>query len=553
MTGAELYANQVLNGDILAPSYIALAAQRFNDWLDDPEITYDSKEAQRVIDWFENNLCLWEDDWEGQPFKLELWQQFIIQQIFGLKRDGRRLISKAYIQVPRKNAKTTLAAGIVDFHLIGDTQNTPQILVGASNEDQAKICTTTASKILKASPRIKPHIKAGNIKIHDHYKRTSIIYYEPKKGYVVPWTKGGKGKDGFNPSVGVVDEYHEAETDELLEAIRAGQGARKEPLLLVITTAGFNKDGPCYSILRRTGIEILQKQKHDDTQLVIIYEPDEDDDWEDETTWQKVNPNWGVSVFPHYMHDRYVEAKNEGASKEVKFKTKNLNVWTDSNTVWIQDDKWMANKLEPEKDLVYELGLDMAFKNDWCAAVLVGKNEGTGEYSVIPYFWIPDATIKERVKKENSLIEDWINQGLLFATEGDVTDHSVINDFILNLRNEYKINSCIADPAFAISTINALNAAGLECYELNQTPSKLTQPTNLFHEIVLKKKLRHGGHPILRWMMANVILKEYGSSNLVKITKENESGKIDGIDAIINGLVPFTIEKNEAIIRFDYV
>ena len=185
-----------------------------------------------------------------------------------------------------------------------------------------------------------------------------------------------------------------------------GEGARLNPLLIVITTAGFKKDGPCYSQLRKVSVDILEGKKHDDSQLAIIYEPDPEDDWEKEETWRKANPNFGVSVYPHYLKERYIEAKNEGATKEVDFKTKNVNIWTNAASVWIPDRIWMQNKTEPKTGLTYETGLDIGFKRDWCAWVLNGIDE-EGYHSLIPYFWIPEDTVQDKAKHENSNILDF--------------------------------------------------------------------------------------------------------------------------------------------------
>ena len=165
MTAAERYSKDVLSGKLTVSKFIYQAAERFEGWLKDKSITYDRKAAERVVNWFEKNLHHWEGEWRGKPFILEDWQKFILQQIFGLKRDGRRLITKSYIEVARKNAKTTLSAGITLYHLFADEEQSPQILVGANNEDQAKICTTCAANILEISPNFKPHIEADNIKI----------------------------------------------------------------------------------------------------------------------------------------------------------------------------------------------------------------------------------------------------------------------------------------------------------------------------------------------------------------------------------------------------
>jgi len=547
LTAAERYAKKCLK-DKDVSSYVKQSAKRFLNFLERDDITYDVEKAEHVVNWFEKNLKHWEGKWRGKDFILEDWQKYILQQIFGLYKNGRRLITKSYIEVARKNSKTTLSAGISLYHLFADTEQSPQILVGANNEDQAKICTTCAANMLEISPNFKPHIEAENIKIFRYRDKCPTISYRQKNGRIEAMSRDLKTKDGFNPSLGIIDEYHEADTSGLLDVIRSGQGARENPLLIVITTAGFKKDGPCYSQLRRVSLDILEGKLHDDSQLSVIFEPDVNDDWEKENTWKKSNPNFGVSVFPNYLKERYLEAKNEGATKERDFKTKNLNIWTDTSAAWISDRIWMNNDKEPQTGIVYEAGLDMAFKRDWAAFVMVGKSEDG--YSVIPYFWIPEDTVNEKLKNENSNLLDWIDKGLVFKTEGNVTDHDAIAEFILQKRQEEKINTVIADPAYAISVINRLNKEGLETLDLPQTPTKLTQPTTFAYELIKQKKIRHGGHPVLRWMMGNCVLKEY-NSGLIKITKENEHSKIDGIDAMINALVPYLVEKQETKIIMD--
>ena len=543
MTAAEQYAKDVLGGKKVVGQFMHQAAKRFLDLLGREDILYDVAEAERVVTWFETNLKHWEGKWRGKPFILEDWQKFILQQIFGLKREGRRLITKAYIEVARKNSKTTFSAGISLFHMFADSEQSPQVLVGANNEDQAKICTTCAANILEISPNFLPHLDDNSIKVYRYKDKCTAISYPHKNGRIEAMSRDLKTKDGFNPSLGIIDEYHEADTPGLLNVIRSGQGARENPLLIVITTAGFKKEGPCYSQLRRVSVDILAGKKTDDTQLSVIYELDTSDSWEDRDNWAKANPNYGVSVFPHYLDERFTEARNEGASKEVDFKTKNLNTWTDASTVWIQDHIWMKNKDKPKPCAFYYSGLDIAVKRDWSAYVLIGQSED-GYYNVIPYFWIPKDTVAEKVKNENSNLLDWIEQGLVFTTPGNVTDHDAVAAFILEKRKEFTINNCIADGAYCISIINQLNAGGLETLELPQTPTRLTQPTTLLYELIMDGKVRHGGNPVLRWMIGNAILKEFGSG-LCKIEKENQLGKIDGIDALINGLVPFTIPKEE--------
>ena len=545
MTAAEIYAKQVLEGKIVTGIFIKQAAQRFLDFLERDDIEYDIVTANKVVNWIEGNLVHWEGEWRGKPFILEPWQKFMLQQIFGLKKDGRRLITKAYIQVSRKNTKTTMSAAIAAYHLFADTEQSPQVLVGANNEDQAKLCTTCCANILEISPKFRGYIDNKLIKIFRFKDKCSSITYPKNNGRIEAISRDLKTKDGSNPSLGIIDEYMEADNPGLLNVIRSGQAARLNPLLIVITTAGSKKEGPCYSQLRKVSVEVLNGLKTDDSQLAIIYELDAGDDYRDPEIAIKANPNYGVSVYANYLKERVLEAKNEGASKEVDVRTKNFNEWTDVSTVWISDHIWMKNNTVPiTNGITFHSGLDIAVIRDWSAWVLVGKDLA-GDYHIHPYFWIPEETVQYKLKNENSNLLDWIEQGLVFTTPGNVTDHDLVSQFILEKSRELNVQDVLADKAYCISIMNQLNAAGLECLAVNQTPTQLTQPTTLFYELVMEGRIKHGGNPVLRWMMASCILKEY-TSGLSKVMKEkNTKNKIDGIDALINGLVPYAIEQEE--------
>jgi len=542
MNEVEIYARDIIKGAIIAPSLVVKSCERFITLCKRNDVSYRPEIANKKVVFIETHVYQWEGDWEGVPFSLELWQKFIIHYIFGLfNKEGRRLITRAYIQIPRKNGKTAFLAALTNDHLFADPVKTPQILVGANNEDQSKICTTSVAKMIEASPTLNKYYEAKIVRIFSYKGRTSSIVHDKRNGMVLAMSRDMKSKDGFNPSLGIVDEYQEADDSRLLDVIRSGQGSRPEPLLIVITTAGFKKQGPCYSILRRVSIDILNGLKEDDSHFSMIYEPDEDDDWEDIETWKKVNPNYGVSVFPHYLESRYKEAKNEGAHKEVDFKTKNLNLWSNSSVVWMTDELWMKNDATPiVEGRRWYAGLDMAYKRDFTALVLVSTADDDGYHDVLPFFWIPEDTVELKSEKDHSSLPDWIRDGLVMTTSGNVTDHTQITEFIINLRTTHEIIQLIADPAYAISTMNALNAEGLETLGLPQTPARLTPPTTMLYELVMKKKIRHGGNPVLRWMLSNCLLHTY-ANDLIKIRKEGDINRIDGIDALIDALAPLDI------------
>ena len=237
--------------------------------------------------------------------------------------DNTYLAGHGYI----RTHNTSFAAAILLYHLFADKENTPQILVGANNEDQAKICVNSAGRIIQQSPSLNELVDDQTVKLSIYGRNVVGIYHQDRDGAVKAMSKNPETQDGFNPSVGIVDEYHEAKDDALLNVIESGQGARPEPLLFVVTTAGFDKQGPCFKKLRRSGIDMLSGKIEDDSNLAFIFEMDEGDDWTDPAMWVKSNPNLDVSVFSSYLEARLVKAKNEGGTKEVDFKTKNLNMW----------------------------------------------------------------------------------------------------------------------------------------------------------------------------------------------------------------------------------
>ena len=351
MTAAEKYARSVVSGEKITGKWIRLACEKFLKDLERKDIVLDVKQGQRAINFIERKLRHWEGVWRGQKLILEDWQRFIVMQVFGWQKNGKRRIRSVYIQIARKNGKTSFAAAVLLYHLFADRENTPQILVGANNEDQAKICVNSSGRIIEQSPELKELVDEDVVKLSIYGRNVIGVYNHETDGSVKAMSKNAGALDGFNPSLGVIDEYHEAKDDSLLNVIESGQGARPEPLLFVVTTAGFDKQGPCYKKLRRSSVDMLSEKVEDDSHLAFVYELDDGDKWDDPDIWFKSNPNLGISVFPDYLKSRLVKAKNEGGTKEVDFKTKNLNMWVDAPTVWIQDEKWMENTygIDPEE------------------------------------------------------------------------------------------------------------------------------------------------------------------------------------------------------------
>jgi phage terminase large subunit-like protein len=561
MTEAEQYANDVLGGKKIAGKWIKLACEKFLSDLKRADIQLDVKQGQRAINFIERKLRHWEGSWRGKPLKLEDWQKFIVMQVFGWMKGGRRRVRTVYIQIARKNGKTSFAAAILLYHIFADKENTPQVLVGANNEDQAKICVNSAGRIIQQSPDFHDLVEEETVKLSIYGRNIIGIYHKEKDGSVKAMSKNPETQDGFNPSLGVVDEYHEAKDDSLLNVIESGQGARPEPLLFVVTTAGFDKQGPCFAKLRKTSIDMLAGKISDDSHLAFVYEMDEGDDWKDESMWGKSNPNLGVSVFPEYLSSRLTKALNEGATKEVDFKTKNLNMWVDAPTVWIQDETWMKNSygINPEEligapcygGLDLSTGIDL---NSFCLYFPRFRElNGRWVSPVLWWHWLP----KTMVKTEFFDYTEWVDKGLITITEGvfeNVIDHKKVTFDISQLPLKYNIQAIAFDQRLAYH--GAVQDLGIVfgtsqdeqfisgLYPFTQSMPNVSLATKHLETLVHNEQIEHFGDPVARWMMGNVVLKKDAIGQIMP-DKSKSQYKIDGVAALINAVaVDLRIQAN---------
>lgn len=550
MTIAESYAREVVGGKAVTGEYIKKACKRFLSDLDREDLYFDTDEAQKLVKFAEKYLVLWEGEFSGKPVRLYPWQQFIIQSIFGwkYKETNKRKYRTVYIQIARKNGKTTLADIITAIHLFVDREATPQILVGANNEDQAKICTNNLGKIIKYSPTLSKAIdKNIHLRQYNGYYRTIISTLNGKDGIVQAMSKDPRTKDGFNPSLGIIDEYHEARNDALLNVIESGQGMRAEPLLVVITTAGFHKDGPCYAKLRKSSIDMLDGKIVDDALFSAIYEPDKDDDWKDENTWVKSNPMAEhIPILKQSLGKQIIRAINEGGSSEVNFKTKNLNQWMDAADVWIPDDIWIANhdpKLK-QSDLLSQpctAGLDLAQTRDLNAFALYfnelevwGKNKS----ACLLWYWLPEDNIEYR-GFDYRQFSDYIT-----FTDGNHADQRKMLSDIGEIHEDYDIRRVHYDRYLAESFGPGMVDIGLNVFPVSIGGFQLSESMKLMEIEVLSKKLEHFNNPILRWNIGNLMPKRDHNGNM-RPEKNHESRKIDGGVALILAYDADKSEKNQ--------
>jgi phage terminase large subunit-like protein len=520
------YAYDVLEGRVLACKYVKLAVQRhLNDLKEGHKrgLYFDEAAGHHIINFFQF-LKHSKGKFAGKAFELEPYQQFTLWVLFGWKNaDGTRRFKYAYNEVARKNGKSTLSSGVALYMLLGDGESGAEVYTAATMRDQAKICFDEAKKMVQKSPALKSRISVYQHNMH-------ILANNSK---MEPLSSDADSLDGLNPHCSIVDEYHAHRNAELYNVLKSAMGAREQPLQFTITTAGFNKEGPCYQ-LRKTCIEILEGKKHDDTLFAIIFTLDEDDDWTDEKVWIKANPNLGNSISLKYLRDECNSAKNN-ASEEVNFKTKNLNIWTDASTTWIADEKWKAcNKPVDMEGLEGKEcfgGLDLASVVDVASLVLFFPQED-GTFDLLPYFWIPEDTAAERTRKDGVGYLQWIKEGFIRTTPGNVIDFNFIKEDIRQLCEQYQVKRLGFDRWNSSQLVNDLTEEGINLTPFGQGFKDMAAPTKELERLVYAKLIRHNQNPVLRWMLGNVEIKRDPAGN-IKPDKQKSSEKIDGIVATI--------------------
>ncbi len=524
---AEIYAEQVRSGEILVCEYVRLAVERYYADLDralDMGRYFDKKAAMRAIRFIEK-LKHTKGEWAGQRFRLEPWQQFVLWNIFGWQNaDGTRRFRYAYIEIARKNGKTALSAGVGLYMLFADGESRPEVYSAATVKDQAKICFSDAVEIVKAT----------DLKNYLTPYRNSIVY-EFKGGTMKPLSSDYGTHDGLNPSCGIIDEFHAHKDNGMFDVIKSAFGARRQPLMFIITTAGFDKSGVCYAY-RENVIKVLRGVNEDDSLFGIIYTLDDKSEWDDPKMWIKSNPNLGVSLSAEYLADQVKDAKNRPEAVR-NVMTKNVNLWVDAERTWILDDVWQKciGTTDPAdlKGCACWGGLDLSNVSDITAYVLLFHEHD--RFQLLPHFWIPEEKMLVKIRKENINYDKWVAEGYVTVTPGNVIDYDFVKADILRIVADYDLRTSAYDRWNSSQTIIDLQNEGMECNPFGQGYGSMSAPTKEFEKLVLTEKIEHFGNPVLWWMLASTLVKTDPAGN-IKPDKEKSTQKIDGIVASIMAL-----------------
>jgi len=524
MNRLQTYIDDVISGRQPVGKLAHLAVERHLKDLDNKGLPYrfDTGEAAKAVQFAE--ICRhWKGEKSGDRIKLEPFQVFRRSMLFGWRtQEGHRRFTTSYYEVGRKNAKTTEAAIDALYHILFEEKNGAQVLCGATKEGQARIVVNDIGRIAQRTPEL-----TKNFEYFYFEQQIKRVVHLQRASYIAPLSRDSNTSDGFDPSMGIIDEYHAHPTDKVLNIIESGMASRVSPLMNIITTAGFDRESPCYR-LRKTAVDILEGRSANDRFLSVIYCMDEDDDWTDPQVWVKSNPNLGSSVNLTFLKDRYKKAQIEAGEKEVDFITKNLNRWMDAPSVWIPDAKWQAGKSDMEIPAGAECygGLDLAKYLDINAFALYFP-----DYNYLKvYMWIPEGKL---VDQREADYRRWVKAGWLRTVPGDVVDHAVVYTQIKEIVSGYNLQSLAFDRFLAYhTTITQLDDAGITMLEHGQGFRDMHTPTLALEEMVGKGELRHDGNPAMRWMVSNVVIDRDAAGN-IKPTKGKSSGKIDGVVAAI--------------------
>jgi phage terminase large subunit-like protein len=488
---------------------------------------YSKKYARAAVNFFEKVLKHVKGEWSGRPFILDDWQKKdIIEPLFGWRRsDGTRKFRTAYIEIPRKNGKSTLAAGIALYLEFADGEQGAEVYSAAADKDQASIVFDLASDMVEMSPQLD--------KMAEIFKK-SIILPETRSTYRV-LSADAFTKHGLNAHGVIVDELHVQPHRDLVDVLVTATGARSQPLVVFITTAGYDKTSICWEY-HEYAEQVLNGVIDDPTFFAYIAAADKDDDWLDPAIWAKANPGLGVSVKLDYLKQEANRARHVPAYQNT-FRRLHLNQWTQQASRWLDLEAWDACNLAIDPKLLEGAecyaGLDLSSTSDIAALVLdfpTEEGEDEERHAWLPFFWIPEDNMMERVRKDRVPYDAWTRDELITATEGNVIDYQFILRDIEALGEIFNIKEIAFDRWGAFQISSQLEGLGFELVGFGQGYKSMSPPMTDLLRLVLGKQLAHGANPVLRWMADNLVVDTDPAGN-VKPNKKKSREKIDGIVA----------------------
>lgn len=496
-----------------------------------PSSHYDKKKADRVVN-FIQMLPHTKGIWAGKRFWLFPWQEQVVRDLFGIvDASGNRQFRTAFVEIPKKNGKSELAAAIALYLLYADNEPSAEVYGAAADRQQASIVFDVSRTMVQMTPAL-----LRRSKILAATKR--LVNYSNNGFYQVLSAESGT-KHGLNVSGLIFDELEAQPNRKLYDVLTQGSGdARAQALFFIITTAGTDKNSICYE-LHQKACDILKGQKVDPTFYPVVYGLANDEDWKDEKNWYKANPSLGLTIKIDRVRDMYREAVSNPAEENI-FKQLRLNMWVSSTVTFIPEQVFDKGNqpidLNALKGRECYAGLDLSSTEDITALVLMFPPRNDDEkYICLPFFWVPEETIPIRVRRGSVPYDVWEKQGYLNATPGNVIDYNYLEQFINDLEKKYNIREIAIDRWNATQLEQNLEGDGFTMIPFGQGFASMSAPTKELYKLLMEGRIQHGGNPVLRWMAMNVVVDQDSAGN-IKPTKARSPEKIDGIVAMIMAL-----------------
>ncbi len=492
---------------------------------------FDEEAAQLACDFFPEMLHHVKGEWAGTPIILEDWQKAVIGNTFGWKRpDGTRRYREVFLYVPRKNSKTTMAAGIVVMSLFCDGEPGAEIYSAAGDRDQATLVYIPVREMIAKEPRLSEQCKV--------YTATKRILLNDNISYYTAISADAGTKHGYNASVVVVDELHVQPNRELVDVLKTSMGTRRQPLMMYLTTADYKRKSICnetyeYACKIRDGV--IENPAF----LPIIYEATEKDDWTDEEVWKKTNPNYGVSVKPDFLRSEFQKAQ-DSPQFENTFKRLYLNIQTETDVKFFDMQRWDACDERVDESMLAGkecfAGFDLAANKDVAGYVLLFPWDD--KYVVLPRLFIPKDNAYRRERQDRVPYTTWARDGYLTMTPGNVIDYSYIQKSFWDDCSKFKIRECAFDRWGFEALRQQFLADGAPedmFVAFGQGYASMSAPTSELEKLILAENIIHNQNPVLRWMASNTVVQQDAAGN-IKPNKEKSPEKIDGIVMTIMAL-----------------
>ena len=464
----------------------------------------------------------------GQPFHLRPWQQRIVRRLFTTRPDGLRQYRTCLLMLPRKNGKTELAAALAIYFLMFDGETGGQVYSAAADREQAALVFHAATAMIRNDPEL-----LACVEIIESQKR---IVHRASRSVYRAISAEAYSKHGFDASAVIYDELHAAPSRDLWDVLATSQGARAQPLMMAITTAGYDRHSILWELYSHAK-KVAEAPTIDPTFLPILYEAPPEADWTDERVWYKANPALGDFRSIEEMRSKAARAK-EIPAQENAFRRLYLNQWTETAARWVAlaawdacvDPAWDPAALDGRRCYV---GMDLSTTTDLTALVAVFPDDDGPGYAILPHFFIPADRIQQRVTRDKVPYDLWARQGLLEVTPGPVVDYEAVRRVLQAWQTRYDLRDVNYDQYNATDLTNRLiNQDGITCVAVRQTFAGLSPATKSLEKAILSRVCRHGGHPVLRWNVANVATEPDSSGN-IKPSKKVSTEKIDGVVALV--------------------